>query len=374
MTFGIRVREVRELRGLTQAQLAERLALHGVVVDRSAIAHIEAGRIRAKNELREAIALATGFPDSFFEDEEDIDFPEGTLLFRARSDLTSRQEAEAREWGKLIFKRVTWLSGRVRVPPVTLPRLTGLTPEEAATHARAALGLSPDRPIPHLLNAIERAGVLVIAIPVHLTKRDAYSVWAGDPLRPVVVLMDGAPGDRLRFSAAHELGHLVMHAARPQRVRSIEVEAGRFAEELLMPARGIEQDLQPPITLTKLVPLKPRWGVSIQTLVRRARSLGVINANQYHYLFQQIGRQGWRLKEPENLDIPVEKARAVRKIIEVLYGEPPDYRRLAQDMRLHPHQAREVVERYAGKRDLPHPGAIGTPRLIPFPRPSIVRD
>jgi Zn-dependent peptidase ImmA (M78 family)/DNA-binding XRE family transcriptional regulator len=372
MTFGSHVREARELRGLTQAQLADRLSLYDVQIDRSAIAHIEAGDNLAKPEVRSAIATATDFPEAFFDDTDDTDFPEGTLLFRALSEMTARQEAQAREWGKLIFRRVLWLSQRLKVPPVTIPRLSNLSPEEAAAHARASLGLSPDRPVVHVLNALERGGVIVIAVPIALEKRDAFAAWAGDPLRPVMVLMDGAPGDRLRFSAAHEFGHLVLHNTQPSRIPIIEAEASRFAAEFLMPTRGVMEDLVPPITLTRLVPLKRKWGVAIQALVRRARTLGVINDNQYRYLFQQIGRRGWRLREPEQTDIPVEKPRAFRRMVEVLYGEPLEYRRIARDLRLHPHLVKQIMESYSTRDELPRRGSSGEPTILEFPRPKLI--
>ena len=374
MTLGMRVREARELRGLTQAQLSDRVAGLGHQVDRSYIAHLEADRNIAGAELLTAIADAMDLPTDFFTDSYDTEFPEGTLLFRARSDMTARQEAQARAWGKVMFERIIQLSSQLRVPPVTIPRLQGIDPEDAAHHARAALGLSPDRPIGHVLNAIERGGVIVISVPMQMERRDAYSVWAGDPLRPVIVLMDGAPGDRLRFSAAHELGHLVLHSARPTRMPVIEAEANRFASEFLLPTGSMLEDLVPPVTLTSLAPLKRKWGVAIQTLVRKARTIGAINENQYTYLFQQIGRRGWRTREPEALDVPIEKPRAFRRMVEVLYGDPVDYRHLARELRLRPHEMRQVVEAFASKSDLPKRGNVGEPRVIAFPKPSLVKD
>ena len=58
---------------------------------------------------------------------------------------------------------------RVKGLRLQLPRLTALTPT-AAKITRAMLGLAPDMPIPHLLHVIERAGVLILAVP--LTFRD----------------------------------------------------------------------------------------------------------------------------------------------------------------------------------------------------------
>ena len=76
-----------------------------------------------------------------------------------------REEAEARAWGGMVFRRVNRLARRMRMPAVTLPPLlTDVAPDEAAAYARAALGLSPDGPVAHLINAAERAGVLVLAL------------------------------------------------------------------------------------------------------------------------------------------------------------------------------------------------------------------
>jgi Zn-dependent peptidase ImmA (M78 family)/transcriptional regulator with XRE-family HTH domain len=363
--YGARVHEARDLRGLTQMQLAERLG-----VDPSWVAKVEADQIiEPRQEFIDGIADALGFPIDYFQDPDEIDFPIGSLLFRARGDMSKREEAQVRAWGSLLYRRVIRLSQRLRVPAVTLPRLADVTPADAAAFTRAALGLSPDGPIPHLINAVERAGVLVLALPIQLPKRDAFSAWVGeDVLRPVIVIVNGVPGDRLRFSIAHELGHLVMHQARPIRIKQIETEAGAFAEALLLPADGFAADVPRPITLTELARLKPKWRVAIQAMVMRIYHLGLITKWQYNYLFQQIGKRGWRLHEPDNLAVPVERPRGVRKMIEVLYGDPPDYLKIARDLRLLPHQARQLVESHADRSDLPPKGAVGEPRVVAFPR------
>jgi len=76
----------------------------------------------------------------------------------------------------------------------------------------------------------------------------------------------------------------------------------------------------PPVTLATVAKLKPRWRVSIQALIRRARDLAIISDRQYHYLFQQLSARGWRKREPAQFDVAAEKPRAFRKMAEVLYG------------------------------------------------------
>jgi Zn-dependent peptidase ImmA (M78 family)/transcriptional regulator with XRE-family HTH domain len=366
MIYGDRVKEARELRGFTQTQLAE---LTGV--SQGAIAHVEAGRTQPSPALLESLAQHLGFPKSFFADGSSVDFPEGSLLFRARASMTARERAQAHRYGQLIYRKTRPLLEGLKLPPITLPRLSDASPEMAAAHTRAALGLSPDAPIPHLINAAERAGVLTLAIPIGLEKRDAYSLFVGDDsLKPVIVVTSGVPGDRLRFNVAHELGHLVMRHGTAARDKEIEDQADAFAGFLLLPRAAMEREMLSPVTLTSLARMKPRWGVSIQALVRQAKRLELLSEYQYKYMSEQIGKRGWRIQEPENLAVPVEKPRAVRKILEGAFGIPIDYRRAGEALSLYPHFLRNLIEVYASRRELPKGGAITGNKVVPFRKPD----
>ena len=342
MTSGDRIKQVRELLGLTQVELAARIN-----VTQSAIAHIESGRTMPSDGVLQAIAFQAGFPTSFFRQVPAPDFPLGSLLFRARASVTAREKSEAHQYGKLLFEAAQTMEAHLTKIPLRLPRLT----EDAVTSARitrSQFGLPPDTPIQHLIHSLEKNGVLILAIPAPLKGRDAFSVWAGkDVMKPVIVIMGDSPGDRLRYSVAHELGHLVLHQALRGGLSDIEREAGEFAAEFLMPREGIRREFVSPVTLTTIAPLKPRWGVSIQALIRRAYNVEVITHRQYKYLMQQVSSRGWRTREPANLDVPIERPRALRKMAEVLYGTPINYRKLSSDLRLPIQRIREIIEIHA---------------------------
>lgn len=341
MINGERVRQSREMRALTQTALADRVG-----VSQPYIAQVESGYIQPTKEVLEAIALQTGFPPAFFRQESSTNFPEGSLLFRARRSITATQRAQAHQYARTIFESVEMMAEELDVVPITLPRSSD-GPKAAAQDARAALGLAPDIPIPNLIRTVERGGVLVIALPVALEKRDAYSLWAGDRgQKPVIVVAGDAPGDRLRFSVAHELGHLILHREHGESEKEMDGEADCFASEFLLPEEPMRHELLPPITLTGLAQLKPRWKVSIQALIRRARDLEIITERQYKYLFQKLSKFGWRKQEPANLAVPVEKPRAIRQMAELLYGKPIDSRRLAEDTKLTEQFVKEVMGPY----------------------------
>ena len=342
MIYGSRLRQVRELRGLTQTELARRLN-----VNQSAIARIERDEFQPTADLLEKIALQTVFPPAFFRQRSESDFPLGTLLFRSRTAMTSRERARAHRYAQTLFHVVEQLSRDVKEIPLRLPTIDE-EPITAARVTRASLAISPDTPIGNLINVLERSGVIVLALPIDLKKGDAFSLWTGvNAQRPIIAVSRTAFGDRLRWSVAHEAGHLVMHRTPRGNIASVEREADQFAAELLTPTVAMEQEITIPVTITSISRLKPRWGVSIQALIRRARDLDMISQRQYRYLFEQLSARGWRMREPSNLDIPIEKPRALRKMVELLYGNPVDYENLSSEVHLTKNFLRESIEDHA---------------------------
>jgi Zn-dependent peptidase ImmA (M78 family) len=171
--------------------------------------------------------------------------------------------------------------------------------------------------------------VIVVALPTRVNHADAFSVWAGgESLKPLIALVGGWPGDRQRFSLAHELGHLVLHQDLRRSPGTLDDEADLFASEFLLPSPAMQDELRPPLTLTRLAELKARWGVSVQVLARRAERLGVISLGQRKYIEKQLVSKGWIWNEP--VEIPPEKPRLIRKMAEDLFGNPPDLARLVQ--------------------------------------------
>ena len=355
MINGYRIRQARELARLTQAELAD-----AVETVQSTIAQIESGRLQPSESLIEAIALRLGFPVSFFSRNDPPNFPLGSLLFRSHVNMPANERAEISRLGQIEFEITAVLTKRVRNKiALRLPQLTEepIDYVTAAQLTRNALGLSLDVPIPHLVRVVEQSGAIVLTLPSHFETCDAFSLWANVPSsqaafemkKPLVILSGETPGDRLRSSLAHEIGHLVMHQAIRGTTREMEEEAYKFGAELLLPEVAMREEITTPVTLTSLSKLKPIWGVSIQMLIRRAYDMDIITERQYKYLFKQLTERGWRTNEP--IALQVEKPRALRQMAEIVYGNPINYQRLAHDLDMHPHFVKRILGAFASREE-----------------------
>jgi Zn-dependent peptidase ImmA (M78 family)/transcriptional regulator with XRE-family HTH domain len=152
----------------------------------------------------------------------------------------------------------------------------------------------PPGPIRNLVRLIESAGAVVVFRDFGTPKLDGMSCWPkGCP--PLFFINRRLPMDRARFTLAHELGHLVMHATPP--AGNPETEAHEFASEFLMPAIEIGPDLRD-LRIGRLPSLKAHWGTSMQSIIQAAASLGFATPSRVKSLYVQLSRQGFRTNEP----------------------------------------------------------------------------
>ncbi|MEO1129970.1 MAG: XRE family transcriptional regulator [Planctomycetota bacterium] len=190
--------------------------------------------------------------------------------------------------------------------------------ERAANMLRLSLQL-PRGPIHDLVATVERAGCIVIHRQFGVPQmRALYQQAPGLP--PIIWVDSSMPFDRVRFSIAHELGHIVLHDARPVDYKDAEDEANLFAGAFLMPTADFRAECPASVRLDAFLGLKPRWKCSVAAMVRAARRVGRVTQQQYRNLHIGISRRGWNKREP--VDIPSENpsllARVTREAMTLL--------------------------------------------------------
>ncbi|HEY1706700.1 MAG TPA: XRE family transcriptional regulator [Rhizomicrobium sp.] len=176
-------------------------------------------------------------------------------------------------------------------------------PREIARKVRSAWMIPPG-PIDNLVHYAERAGVLVVVCDLG-EKIDGVTMQERD-LPPCIFLNRTVTADRLRFSLAHEIGHIIMHRIPTD---TMEDEANTFAGELLTPSKELYRYfIGRKITLESLARAKAFWRVSMQSVLYQAKEIGVIGHYPADRLWRRISQLGWRTREPADTDFEPEQA------------------------------------------------------------------
>ncbi len=311
------LRTVRQARGKSQAQLAEHAG-----VSQAAISKIEAGLItEPTDEVVDRLAVAVGFPRSiFFEADRSFGLPislHGNAMYRRKASTGSRALEKLEADLNIRLMHIRRLLRSVDID-ASLP-LPSLDPDEfdgdielIAEMVRRTWGI-PNGPLFGLTDFVERAGILVVECDLSSIGVDGLTIRTiGSP--PCIFIDESAPGDRQRFTLAHELGHVVMHGVPSA---TMEDEANLFASALLMPRRDIRPYLLDRISIAKLAALKPIWRVSMASLLMRCQSIGVLANNQAQYLWRQMSALGYRRSEPHDIAVKREPVRVLKEVIEL---------------------------------------------------------
>lgn len=302
------LRLARDANALTQGELAKAAG-----VTQALISKLEAGLIAEPSvEVVSALSKHLRFPPEFFYQEERVvGFPH--FHYRKRAKLGAKPLARINAIINIrrqhIAKLLRSFDNEVAkpIPQIDLDE-TGLTPEKVAERLRG-YWMVPRGPIASVVDIIEQAGGIVILARFGTNLLDGIS-FRSEGLPPLFFMNKDVPGDRFRFSLAHELGHMVLHTIPGGEDRQ-EDEAHRFAAAFLMPAAEIKPFLVRP-TLSGLARVKAHWRVSIKALIRRAFDLKLISPWQYKSLNIQY-RKSFGDNEP--FPIEIEQTWRLRNIV-----------------------------------------------------------
>lgn len=321
-----RLRLARQRRGMTMTALAQASGY----TTRS-IGGFERGEREAPAEATQRLAEVLGFPVAFLcGDDLDELQPEGAS-FRSLSTMSSAQRDSVIAAGTLATTLETFLTQRFNLPASDLPDLDGDDPEIAASALRAHWQLA-NRPIPNVVHLLEAKGVRVFSLAEDCVTVDAFSIWHRNI--PFVFLNVLKSGERGRFDAAHELGHLVLHRHGSPEGRVAEEQANRFASAFLMPRPSVIAEAPLVPNLPSLLRLKAKWKVSIAAMVRRLFDVGVIRQWHYDRLNIEIAKRGWRKTEPQAIER--ETSRLLDQTFKELRQDGIDHSVLARSLKLSP--------------------------------------
>lgn len=328
--FGERLREARLARGLFMKTLGDMVGLTG-----SAISRYEAGEDSPQIEKLRLLADKLSFSIDFFQ-RRPWPEPLGLIFWRSRSSETKSAREMTEQRMKWLCEIFSHLETEVDFPIPTLPAVTIPSDFRLITQnviERVAMEVRKDwgirgLPIPDMILALENIGIPVSCLEISSEKQDGFCFRSKTLGRAFVGINTyNVSAARARFDAAHELGHLILHAnvtpeqeLSPATKKMIEDQAHRFAGALLFPRESFFSEVRQ-LSLDHLCSLKREWGMSIAAMIKRAKDLQMIDSETYSLLFQNMTRRGWRgpLREPydDYRDMPFERPRMLRRAVEV---------------------------------------------------------
>jgi Zn-dependent peptidase ImmA (M78 family)/transcriptional regulator with XRE-family HTH domain len=298
----------RESRGMSQTDLARTIN-----VTQGKISKYENGMLHVAEEDLERTARVLDYTTDFFFQQDRIYGLGSSFLFNRKRKTTPLQ-AQKRIQAQINVLRMqverllrgAEMETENQFEPLDVDAFNG-NAAKVAREVRAAWKL-PLGPVSNMTAVVESAGGIILKCAFGTRKVDAAHLWVPG-LPPLFFLNKDLPGDRFRWTLAHEVGHAIMHR---HPTGDVEEQANMFASEFLLPEREIDPHL-PDMSIERAAVLKQHWKVSMAALIMRARDLGAISERKYRTLFTHLSWQGYKTNEP--FPIAIEEPQLLKRLV-----------------------------------------------------------
>lgn len=334
-----RLTQARVRQGISKTELAR-----GVGVSPAAIGQYEAGVNSPRSDVLERLAETLEVRPGFFSVGRPLARIDSVNAhFRSLRSARVSDRQRALSTATLVWELTFALERYVKLPEVDLPELApGTSPADAAAALRRYWSL-PDGPIRHLVATAESHGIVIAVRPLgEIDAVDAFSVVIVD--RPVVITTPRRSENvfRHRFSIAHEIGHLLLHAENEEQSAAIEREADEFAAAFLTPAASMDAALPQRLDLLALDRLGRTWGVSPHSLVRRMVERSRTTDSSARRAYQRLAMVEDPHADPTSA-YPGEVPTLLMKAAELAADYGATVPVLAEALRLTPRQVRDLL-------------------------------
>jgi Zn-dependent peptidase ImmA (M78 family)/DNA-binding XRE family transcriptional regulator len=309
--ISLNLRRLRQAKGFSQERLAEKSGL-----SRAAYRNIESGKSEPRISSLQAIATALKVPiQQLVEPVRAL----RSVRFRSNKRMRSREQilVDVGRWlsdfgdiEKILDDRMAYKLGDNR-KQLKSRKNRG---EVAAGLARQAFGLNAKEPVRDICGLLESGGIKVgeQKVASHDFFGLSISVVDGGPA-VVVNTWNRISVERWIFTAAHELGHLILHLSdynvnQTDEEKKHEEEANAFAAAFLMPDASFQKEWSETFGLAfvdRVLKVKRIFRVSYRTVLHRLaagyRGPGNIWARFQLDYKRRSGRTLLRVDEPDAL-------------------------------------------------------------------------
>jgi len=284
--FGERLKRARIKAGLSLEALSIKA---DKIVTKQAISQYEKDQKVPSSTVLVALAKALEVKlDYFF---RNISVEIGQVDFRKHSSFGKKQQESLKEKVREELERYIELEEILDYENGFINHLENISirsyedAEKAADELRNKWDLGHDA-ITNVMQMLELRDIKVIYIEEESKRFNGLCGLATNVNHPFVVLNSNEelPLDRKRFTACHELGHLLLENNIVDEDLDHERVANRFAGAFLLPENIIKKEIgekRTSIALQEVVALKQKYKISIQAIMYRLKDLNIISESKY---------------------------------------------------------------------------------------------
>lgn len=282
--FSIRLKKARTMAGLSMDALVEKM---GDVVKKNSISKYERGEMLPTSKVLIKLANALCVtPDYFF---RPFTIEVSSFDFRKKASLRVKDVNKIKGEVSDYIERYVELEqivneSNVFINPVSNINILGFEDVEIAAKSIREIWNLGESSINSVVELLEYNNIKVIEIDAPI-QFDGLSAYINNEF-PVVVLNKSFSPERKRFTALHELGHLILNIGDDVEPKLVENYCNRLAGSMLIPKSIVDKTIgvkRHRISVYELEDLQRRFGISIDALMHRLLDLRIITANNYKF-------------------------------------------------------------------------------------------
>ncbi|HMI64939.1 MAG TPA: XRE family transcriptional regulator [Cyclobacteriaceae bacterium] len=321
--FAERLKSARVMAGLSLQDLAEKLQNQ---VTRQALHKYEKGEFMPDSKMIGLLCDALGVRQDYFYRKNVVEL--GEIEFRKYTRYSAKEKNSLIEKTRDVLSRyleleeILNIDSRFRLSFKETPIRSNEQVEDVAIKLRTDWKLGT-APIFNLIELLEDHNIKVIEVESD-DGVDGLSAWANHGQVPVIVLNNNKLKslDRKRFTALHELAHLLMNFEGLTEKQK-EKYCHYFAAAMLLPRETIKKEVgesRSKLLLPELGAIKKQYGISMQAIAYRLKDLGIISEAYFKQFMFFISQSGFKIEEPYPYE-GQEKSRRFHQLLFRALGE-----------------------------------------------------
>lgn len=280
--IGLRIKSARAFAGLSLRQLAEKLEGK---VSHTALHKFEKGELEPNPDLVSDLARLLGVRFDYFYRPNSLEIEK--IEFRRKSTLPQKRVQAIKEQVKDEIERYIELEQILDIQkpfenPISSLMINSGDDVELAVEQLLERWNLGQNALPNVIELLEDKEIKVAEIEADL-KFDGFSGWVNEHW-PVVVINRAFTTERKRFTALHELGHILLKFNSDLSDKEIEKLCHRFAGAMLLPKQTFIREFgrnRNHLSINELRYIGQSYGISIRAIMARANTLGLISAQKY---------------------------------------------------------------------------------------------